>query len=553
MSDAKRKIINADRGVAEKLPTNAELLFHYPESKITPDNPEGIMTYFLTKAAKHHIPLVFVKIVWDAICDILEGMHVPRPKGFQSMRQKVLEQLPNCTLHYTVVHKQTRAVYRVLASKFRKKRFPSHKYRCIVVETRSDLKDLLAYHAELHQGQRGDELQAALDDNDEIPIHFYVDGVSPSSTGSSKMICQVLRHQCCNLILAFNTIVYAKDYKIDGPELLEGLLHQLHLNPNVRVKLVLADMPERLRLLGLSNHNAEYGCQICFAPGEKRDGGPGMTWPFWTTQGDPRDELCFENLPEAARAKGLPVGGHKVRSSLLDIQGFNIVSNVPIDPMHLFSGLTKFLWENFPRRFLSKIQTADLTEEISKIYCQLRVPSEFKRSPRPIDVPNFRANEWKALTALCGIDIGHAWLKRGFPKVGMVWLRYTFIMRMLAQGDAWYKSGSWNGKVVKAQITLMYKEVEELLGKNGCVPNLHALHHMPEWRARMPLGAMSTEKAEDFYGTVRRSFIEQSQSIGKQVRVALKFHCTVYCIQNCALTFSGAHQHVASSKRRSLV
>ena len=317
--------------------------------------------------------------------------------------------------------------------------------------------------------------------------------------------------------MAFNTIVYVKEYKIDGPELLEGLLHQLHLNPTARVKMVLADMPERLRLLGLSNHNAEYGCQICFAPGEKRDGAPGMVWPHWTTQGNPRDKACFENLPEIARDKNLPVGGHKLRSSLLDIRDFDVVENVPIDPMHLFAGLTKAFWENFPKQFLSKKETDDLTKEIDAIYCDINLPMEFKRGTREIDVVNFRANEWKALTALCGIEIAHAWLRRGYEGVAMIWLRYTYIMRMLAQGDIWYRTGSWGGKLVKAQITLMYKEVEELLGKAACTPNLHALHHLPEWRARMPLGVMSTEKAEDFYGKVRRSFAEQTASIGKQV------------------------------------
>ncbi len=526
ITQAQRKYIHADRARAEKLATNVEKLFHYPAVPYMIEDPESCMAYLLTKGAKHHVPIVFLNIIWDMLCDFFEAIHVERPRGFQTMRQNLLDQLPNCTMHYTVMHKRTRAVFRVSGKRFKKKRFPACRYRCLITETRSDLKQLLDYHASLHTGSRGRDLKQAMIDEIEIPIHLYVDGVAPSSTGSSKMICQVIRHQCCNLILSFNTIVYSPDYKIDAPELMQGLLHQLHKYPNVRVKLVLADMPERLRLLGLSNFNAEYGCQICFSPGEKREGAPGMNWPYWTTAGDPRDLECFQAMPDEARRKNGPVGGHKQRSSLLDIQGFNVVDSVPIDPMHLFAGLSRYLWEQFPKKFLTKAQAKKLTEEISAIYTDLQLPLEAKRKPRPIDPVHFRANEWKQLVALCGIDISEAWLDLGFRQVAVAWQRYTFVLRMMAQGDVWYKTGSMNGRLVKAQIQLLYQEIEELLGKNGCVPNLHALHHLPEWRARMPLSVMSTEKAEAFYGTVRKSFAEQSASIGKQVNRVSSEYCT---------------------------
>ncbi len=105
----------------------------------------------------------------------------------------------------------------------------------------------------------------------------------------------------------------------------------------------------------------------------------------------------------------------------------------------------------------------------------------------------------------------------GFPDVCKVWHKYTYVMRMLAQGDIWYRHSSYEGDLLKAEIQILYGLVEKLLGKSGCVPNLHALWHLPMWRQRYRLGVISTEKAEDFYGKNRKSFAQQTVSVGKQI------------------------------------
>ncbi len=481
--------------------------------------PQAIFEKLLSAGAKHHVPLVFMDKVWRIICDLLEALHGERPLSFFRLRQKVIDDLPPATIHYRVQHKRTGIIRYVEGRTFRKKKYPASRYKAMVCETRTNLEDLMKYHAERHEGARREELMNAWKEKSDIPVHFFIDGVSPSTTGSKKMMCEVVQHTCCNLLMNYATFVYQKDYELTADDLLEGLTKDLHKHPNMKVKLILADMPERHRLLGLINHNGEFGCQICIAPGEKREGAPGIIWPPSTMGFPKRDRQSFETQPAATATTGLPVSGHKTRSPLLNLPNFSIVHGVPIDPMHLFCGLTKMFWEKFASSYLSKEEAKVLNDQINVKYNALNFPSDFKRDKRDIDPPKWRANEWKQLVALVGIDIGNLYIDMGFDEIGEFWLRYTWIMRMMAQGNVWMARGTLHGKRLRDQISILYRQVEKLLGRNACTPNLHALYHLPDVREQHRLPVISTEKAEAFYGINRRSFASQSTGIGKQIHV----------------------------------
>ncbi len=245
----------------------------------------------------------------------------------------------------------------------------------------------------------------------------------------------------------------------------------------------------------------------------------GMCWPYSTTQAVLRDDLSFEHLAAYSRQLGLPVGGQKHRSPLLNIPNFSITRGLVIDPMHLFYGLTRSFLEQFPKKYLTRAAERELNRKIGELYCALDLPRDFKREHRELDLGKWRANEFKQLLALCGLDIADEWEKLSHPEIADFWRRYTWIFRTLAQGDVWYQRASHSGKLVKANIDILYKQVEKLLGKNACSPNLHALHHIPEMRAYSRLGDVTAERAEDFYGKNREWFREQTHSVGKQIHI----------------------------------
>ncbi len=472
----------------------------------------------LVDGAKHHVPLVFLDKDWNRMCDLYERFTGERPQGFYTLRRKVIDQLPGCTMHYTLENKSTGQIRYVEGRSFKKAKFPASKYRPLLCETRAKLKDLMEYHASLHKGDTGRAMTEAVLEKHVIPLHFFVDGVSPSTTGSSKMICEVVKHECCNLILNYNTIVYASDYAITAEDLLQGLIADVHRSPNMDIKLVICDMPERLRLAGVTSHNGEFGCLACLSPGVTREGGPGVVWPASTMGAPLRDDASFQKLAEATRDTGLVVGGQKTKSPLLR-PGFSIVDCVAIDPMHLVAGMVKYYWEKFADKFLTNAQAKALTDAMSNVYCGINFPCDFKRKNRPMDPKKWRCNEWKQFLTLVGIDIGEFYKREGHNKVAEFWLRFTWLVRTMAQGDAWYKQASRNGRLVQEQVEVLYRSVDELLGPNCCTPNLHAFYHLPSWRAKQPLGKITTERAESFYGVNRRSFAEQSCSIGKQIHI----------------------------------
>ncbi len=516
ISDHEKLLLAAERHFPHELPVNVMELLHFPDRSMMAEDPEQVFDRLLTKGAKHHIPIVHLAATWEMMQDVYEYFTGSRPLGFQSLRERLLNSLPSCKLHYTVVNKRTGQRRYVEGSAFKKKTYPADKYESIVCETRSNLKELLSYHAALHKGDTRQELESCLRRKDPMFISVYIDGVKATSTGSWKMLCQVIRHDCCNLMLSYSTFVYARDYELTNEEILAGLLADLNKHRNIHISLLVADMPERSRLCGLTSHNGDHGCLICVSPGEKREGAPGTIWPFWTTTSVLRDHESFINFARATITAGLTVGGQKRPTPLVHFPGFSIVDNVCIEPMHLFAGLSKYFWEKISSMYLTTKEMAHMHETVSKVYCELPWPTGMKRAPRKIDVANFRANEWKQLIALCGLDIGLEFCRAAFPEVGKLWHRYTYILRMLAQGDEWYQFSSYTGALVRAEITLLYKDVERLLGKNCCVPNLHALSHLPDWRDKASLSDMSAEKAEDFYGQLKKSFSESTMSVGKQ-------------------------------------
>ena len=425
ITDHMRILAGDDAAPPEPIPDNVKELVHFPKRKHLMDDPTNVFERMLCLGAKHHIPLSFMHVCWEVMRDLFELVNLTRPPTFQTLRLKALAQLPQCTLHYTLRHRTTQRIKHVTGDSFQKRKYPTHLYEVLCTETRADLGALVKFHADLHKGRRGDDLKSM----DPVPIHFYCDGVSATTTASWKMICQAIRVDCCNLLLNLNTYVHHRDHKPTADDLLEGLLSELHRNPHVHVKLVLCDMPERLRLLCMTNFNGKHGCHICVAEGETRTGAPGVTWPLTTIHEPQRDDASFEKFANSARDTGMPVCGVKSRSPLLDIEHFSIANGLAIDVMHLFAGITKYMWDAFAKKFLSPKQTRELTEQISKAYCSHHFPEDFKRKFRPIDVANYRANEWKQLVALVGVDIGRAYEELGHKSVGHWWKRYTWVMK----------------------------------------------------------------------------------------------------------------------------
>ncbi len=485
---------------------NSSDVHHYPSTTVDVNNPDDIFSQVFVQGHKHQVVAVYQRKMWKLMSDMFEQFTGVRPDSYQRMKGQLLDTLPKIKFIFTCREKATGEIHRSADVAWRRKKFPADEFDLVYCEAKTDLKELLKFHANLHHGDVRDEYLNAIENDLPIEIYFYVDGVQPTTSGTNKMLCQALRLPKCRKLLNYTTILYAKDHKLTANQVLQSLIHDLIHYPNIKVKLMVADLPERCRLAGWTSFNGTFGCMTCLSPGEPRPGGGGVIWPLWTTSGAIRDQISFHELAAETVETGVSTGGSKEMSPLLKIEGFDIPLSLAIDPMHLFMGLSKGLWEGFGNKYMSKRDFEDFTNRVSDHYTNLKVPKDFKRKPRPIDVPKFKANEWKQLILLCGLSIAQEYENLRLPEVALFWRRYTYIMRCLAQGNVWFKECNFRKQnAVKAHVVLLTAEVEKLLGREACTPNLHQLYHLVGWRERFSLSDLTAEVAEDFYGENRRS------------------------------------------------
>ncbi len=434
--------------------------------------------------AKHHVPIEYQKHVFNMFKAANPGRYINVQTSFDTFRRQFKSKFPSPIIHAVVKHHETGVSLRIQGSAFRRKLFPACEYSKVYEETRGNLKELLRLHANLHDGDVRKNMHAALDNDDGeqlIPIYFYADGVAPSNSGTKKMFMEAFRVPCCRAMIHFATIHYEPKFDICADDLLVGLIEELKSVPQVRVALMVADLPERCRLSGLVNFNAIDGCIVCYASGESRSKGVGSIFPAWTVNQPLRDDRSFKNLGIAAEVTGMTASGVKRHSILLDIPHFSIANGLGIDPMHLLGGFTRYLLEACLEQ-MGGPQADRITEAVSKIYTRFVVPGDFKRGVRPLHMVKFKWNEWKAVLLLMGLDLGELFEDKDRPDLGTIWRLYTFSIRAMAQGDEWYKNANKNGDYISATISQLYLAVEEALGKDHCTANLHNLSHLPMWR-----------------------------------------------------------------------
>lgn len=476
-------------------------------------DPSRAFRWLFVRGARKHARKSYQRDAWSLVQRLFKLQKVKGAKSYDTEQRLLHAGLPALMIHYKVQNKETGEVVDGQADSFPRKRFPARLWRQLVVETRVDFGALLKFFVKNHRGARKLQLKAQLDAGT-LPITFFVDGVQPSNSGTRKMYCQAVRIGDCHSLLNVNTIVVDKSYSLSAEEMMAGFIKMLRTTI-VDLKLIVADMPQRLQITGSQSFNGRNGCNVCVAEAETKQGG--VNWPLITVDKPLRDHKSFQTLGEAADDLACgPVLGAKTTSPLLQIPHFDIAEQVAIDCMHLIAGLTKSMWYAFLDECLTEGQRIKVAASVSDAYTSLNMPASMKRCTRGID-PRFKANEWKQLLLLSGLDIAAAYDEVGHEAIGLFWRRFVFIVRAMAQPDAWWNGAKVDDDTFGAMVNMMYSDVQEILGREFCSPNLHAFSHLPMWRNKLRMHKMSAEIGEDHWGHNRAAFGEQSHSIGKQI------------------------------------
>lgn len=165
-----------------------------------------------------------------------------------------------------------------------------------------------------------------------------------------------------------------------------------------KIRLFCCDAPARSLISETMGHSGKYGCSKCCQIGTKPHKSGIM---FECTAQEPRTDHSFGNRlqPEHHHIQ------FKKKKSALETIGIGMVSQIPIDPMHLIDlGITKKILMR-----LSLCKSVGHRPKIASINENLQnyspcVPSEFQRKPRSLDLIHFwKATEFRQFILYTGI------------------------------------------------------------------------------------------------------------------------------------------------------
>ncbi len=213
------------------------------------------------------------------------------------------------------------------------------------------------------------------------------------------------------------------------------------------------------------------------------------------------------------------VYGFKGKCKLLEIPTFRPELQVPVEPMHLVSGIATKLFELFFARppgdaaSWKKVFTNRVNNKIQSI----QLPRECQRTFEELDLPRNKSQELRNFL-LFGFDaIAKILHEYDLVADANVWTQISFFLRCLLLPSPWFED-------VDRQIMLrsigeeVYENYEKTFGSDNCTINVHhLLAHAYDWRRRLQLHEVSAEPFESSYGEAKRRFRPGTDSEGTQI------------------------------------
>lgn len=162
-----------------------------------------------------------------------------------------------------------------------------------------------------------------------------------------------------------------------------------------KIRCFIADSPGRCFVVSSRYHNHKYGCHRCNQATVNKN--------LQNCTGEPRTDESFYNRVHPDHHSEQ----HKEHHSLLEIFGFKMISQFPLDVMHMMDlGIGKLILTALIEKKMhfgpknEDIAAIKNLYELYKTFC----PSEFARKPRNLEqVHKFKATEFRQFLLYLGI------------------------------------------------------------------------------------------------------------------------------------------------------
>ena len=207
-------------------------------------------------------------------------------------------------------------------------------------------------------------------------------------------------------------------------------------------------------------------------------------------------------------------------SPLMDYPHFDFINGIPIDYMHMICiGVVKRLVQltftcGETRKRLTTRRLSN-PKVFNAIMMRLKVPSEFSRRGRNLDLGVMKAEEFRNLIIFFFPIVLECIPGSAGDKERRLWQILAFQVRAYTLPNSEFM------QVRESQLQhcceRFYLLYESLFGKTNCSYNIHMMGHLSKVRARGPLTETSTFAFESYYGEMRNSYVAGTSSTGKQL------------------------------------
>ena len=283
-----------------------------------------------------------------------------------------------------------------------------------------------------------------------------------------------------------------------------------------KLRYMIADAPKRAKLQGFKGHSGMFACPKCECSFNKNKNFPASTVNSTrrTLQSVDAALHTIETSDRPDKIKLSVLKGVQARSLLSEVEGFNILTHIPTEKMHLIDlgvvkKMTRLSFKCGQERPKTNFHDFNDVKVLDQKLEELKLPTEFPRRTRGIDIGNWKSQEFRNMILALFPTVIKAILS---PACKKVWYLMVYISRALHLP----KHLMIQTALTDTLLHDWYRKYEAAFSEHNCTYNTHIMTHVLEVRALGPITETSAYPYEDTYGMLKKGFKEGTCSSGKQ-------------------------------------
>lgn len=351
----------------------------------------------------------------------------------------------------------------------------------------------------------------------ELLTDVGIDGLpifKSSSVGLWPILGRIVNIPKCGLFMIGCYIGPKKPYNIDSfmhdfsyeiSDLKDNGIIIKDEKVDVKIRALICDAPAKAFVCGIRGHMSLVGCTKCQQVGQRIDN----VTTFSITAGEKRTDEDFH----LRKYEGFHLPQEFAIEMKLETVGIGMVSQFPIDPMHLLDlGITKKILLSFINKKtilpLAPSSVPFISEDLMSV--SSHVPREFARKPRPLfEIGRWKATEFRQMLLYTGIVV----LKEHVQ----VEIYDHFILLHCSYRILLSSPTKTEIENAHEMIKSFVEYFPVLYGRSSVTYNVHNLLHLAECvEAFGNLDNFSSYPFEDFLQTVKRK-IKMPKHVPQQI------------------------------------